>query len=126
MKKISITHLFFVSISIVFLSNAIHALAVRPSGTYPNSQPAAPFVLNSSSPQMRTSALAVGTSSSPTTGVMLDIVGTLFTNGFIVPANTQINYNLDTTNLTVSKLSGTSPTNRELCVSSVGKLIVCP
>lgn len=126
MKKISITHLFFVSISIVLLSNAVHTFAVRPSGTYPNSQPVSPFVLNSSSPQMRTSALAVGTSNSPTTGVMFDIIGTLFTNGFIVPANTQINYNLDTTNLTVSKLSGTSPTNRELCVSSIGKLIVCP
>ncbi len=126
MKKISITHLFFVSISIVLLSNAVHTFAVRPSGTYPNSQPVSPFVLNSSSPQMRTSALAVGTSNSPTPGVMFDIIGTLFTNGFIVPANTQINYNLDTTNLTVSKLSGTSPTNRELCVSSIGKLIVCP
>jgi hypothetical protein len=126
MKKISITHLFFVSISIVFLSNAMHALAVRPSGAYPNGQPISPFILNSSSPQFRTSSLAVGTSNSVTPGVMFDIIGTLFTNGFIVPANTQINYNLDTTNLTINKLSGTSSTNRELCVSSVGKLIVCP
>jgi len=124
MKKISITHLFIVSTCIIIVSNAIHGFAARPSGTYPTGQPYSPFISNSSSSQIRTSPLAVGTSATPTAGVTLDIVGTLFTRGFIVPANTQVTSNFTTNNLTISKLSGTY-SNRDLCVTSVGKLVVC-
>lgn len=124
MKQYSIINLFFVCLVIIFFANMIDANATRPSSYSQASQPLNVFISDSSAPASRNASLAVGTTNAPTTGVVLDINGTLFTKGLVVPANTQNNYNFDTTNMVVSKLSGSS--NRELCVNSSGKFIVCP
>lgn len=124
MKQYSIINLFFVCIVIIFVANIIDANATRPSSYSQASQPLNVFLSNSINSSSRNAPLAVGTTNAPTSGVALDIDGTFYTKGLIVPANTQNNYNFDTTNMTVSKLSGSS--NRELCVNSSGKFIVCP
>ncbi len=124
MKQYSIVNLFFVCLVIIFFANIIGAKATRPSSYSQASQPFNVFITKSTNDLSRNASLAVGMTNAPTSGVVLDINGTLFTKGLVVPANTQNNYNFDTTNMTVSKLSGSS--NRELCVNSSGKFIVCP